>query len=103
MPLDRPLRVRRKLIVVPARLLFGRGALEAAAVQLDAVEISLRGVLGRGSEVNGVRCCVDSHDPDHVEVAVGYARELLPVPASAIQMLPAVAFTKPQELAPIVN
>ena len=56
---DRPPGVGRDLVVVRARLSVGRHALAARAVEVDAIEVALGRVVGRGDEVDPVRLVVD--------------------------------------------
>ena len=71
---------------------------------MDAVEIALGRVLGRGDEVDPARLVVDRDELDHVEIArrdqhVGSS----PLAADAVDMPPAVALAEPEELLAVVK
>jgi len=84
-----------------ANLAFRRDALELArAIQGYAVEVTLRGVIGRGDEVKIAARFVHRGDADDVVITRGEETGVATGRIHGIEVAPAVALAQPQETRP---
>ena len=83
-----PLSRRRHLVGVLPHLPLGAEPLAAAAPLLEgsAVEIALRGIVGRGNEVEDLLFQVGADDLDEVEIAGSDGADFFSVAADAVKM-----------------
>ena len=96
LPIARPARVRSRACPDWSA---GVTRSRPGAVELNAKEVPLSRVVGRGDEVDPVRLLVDREKLDHVEIAGRDQRRVLPpVRADPVEMPPAVALAEPEEL-----
>ena len=102
---DGPPCARRELIGVRPRLVQrGDARRLARSVGRHTEEIALRGVLGRGHEIDDRSRIVDADDMNHVEITAGQpARGALVAGADEFEATPAVAIGGPGEGSPVIE